>query len=938
MQAGSLFRGDELRRNIIANPSFEVDTSGAVGTRCTISSSADRAWTGACSLKAVALGTGATFIAWAQIPATAGTVYTSTFRVYALSGIGYVNHNLAFYNSAGTLISPEYNTGYGQISQGAWVAREHQATAPSGTATMRVLINLRDASNANPAAGATAYIDGLYLGPAGDYFDGSTSSPGRVNEWAGEPHQSVSTQYEALSEDVRSYRSRILVNGVERTHLSWDLGRDLSGDLPEQVVSGAGITQASGNIVWGTYDDVTGVVHPWNPSSGWVPAEGDRVQIFVAHGSMEWQQFEGVIDDAGGDASSYGITSKIVDRIDDFSRKVNLPAIVGTMPPTTPTGAFRRVGIMPRFHLMMAMRRAGYYVTPPAEFGTVLSVPSVGSLWPLLGECTSCNATSNSALAPTQVGVFTSDVTANYAPTVARAVGTTTQITLCTNGTNTGTQTVTLYYGSNTVTLRVAGTNVSVRINGTIIITQSTSNATIYQVLLKGGQATLRTNKGLNVSAAFDTGSGAQEMTRIQIYGDANARLHGVMVSHPTQAVHEFASVNFTPSARVDTGAMHDALAASLSTKDTTCAEHLDAIGQALLIPFWIDETGKAQAVQSDVLRARPYVRVLTTKDDVTSFAWTRNLLGARSQVSATYDAMTVNLRRDYSLEVWSSSEAVSLGSGEDHFEFAETPDDEAWIMVDESLTIPGRDTLADANKGIGSISGGIYTDGVNEDWATLPSGPVLTVSLSKMNEGTWRFKHATGTLAAGKQVELRTWSSTYTGRTELWPYWWDKELPRLRAKALVKRVQKTREPSIIGSRGPELVHDCGPWATGHLESNETTVVDQLIDFISGQVIDPQPVIEGLGIIADPRLQLGDVVLLRSEKLLGVELRCLIVGIDTSFSADGLRQRLSVRVISHARVSITYDEWTREGSAQTYDQFTGLPAQTYDQFTTTLEG
>lgn len=738
--------------------------------------------------------------------------------------------------------------------------------------------------------------------------------------------------------DVQAYKSRILVNGVQRTHLSWDLGRDLSGDLPEQVVSGAGITQASGNIVWGTYDDVSGVVHPWNPSSGWVPVEGDRVQIFVSDGVTEWQQFEGVIDDAGGDASSYGITSKIVDRIDDFSRKVNLPAIVGTMPPTTPTGAFRRVGLSPRFHLMMAMRRAGYYVTPPAEFGTVLSVPAVGSMWPLLGECTSCNATSNSSLTPTQVGVFTSDVTANYTPTTARAVGTTTQITLGTNGTNTGTQTVTLYYGSSTVALRVGGTNVSVRINGSIIITQSTSNATIYQVLLKGGQATLRTNKGLNVSAAFDTGSGAQEMTRIQIYGDTNARLNGVLVSHPTQLVHEFASVNFVPSATVGTGAMHDALAASLSTKDTTCAEHLDEIGQALLIPFWIDETGKAQAVQSDVLRARPYVRVLTTKDDVTSFAWSRNLLGARSQVSATYDAMTVNLRRDYSLEVWSSNEAVSLGSGEDHFEFAETPDDEAWIMVDESLTIPGRDALADANKGIGSIAGGIYTDGVNEDWATLPSNPVLTVSLSKMNEGTWQFKHTTGTLTAGKQVELRTWSSTYTGRTELWPYWWDKELPRLRAKARVKRVQKTREPSIIGSRGPELVHDCGPWATGHLESNETTVVDQLIDYISGQVIDPQPVIEGLGIVADPRLQLGDVVLIRSEKLLGVELRCLIVGVNASFGDDGFKQNLSVRVISYTRISITYDEWTREGSSQSYDQFVALSAQTYNEFTTTLEG
>lgn len=948
MQPGSLLRGRETRRNYAINPSFEtnelnwVNASGGVRTQ--ISSNP---LVGSKCLQVTFAAAGTFKYVGQSVTIPAGNSFVkASIAVRRISGAGFAKMRVGYRDgvSSGTIT-------YGPLTDGValssgWTLLSVEQEIPSTTQHLVVIAYGADtAGGTSVSAGSSWAVDALTVSlggaksttPEAIYFDGSTSTAGSINEWAGAPHRSESVQYEALGSDVRSYRSRVLVNGVERTHLSWRLGRDLLSDLPEQVSASAGITQASGTIRWGTRDDVSGVVTPWNPSSGWVPTEGDRVQIFVSHGTMEWQQFEGVVDDVEGDSSEYGLTSKIVDRIDDFSRPVNLPSIIGVMPPIEPADPFRRVGITPRYHLMVAMRRAGYFVTPPAEFGVVASIPAVGSMWPLTGTCLSCVAVTNPGLTPQQSGIYMSNATANYSPSTARAAGTTTQVTLCTDGVNPGVQAVTLYYGATAVALRVGGGNVSVRVNGTPIISADTSGATIFQVLLKSGSARLRTNAGTDSSAAYSPGSGSTEMTRVNVYADSDARFNGVQVSHPTQVSHEFASVGFTPTATVATGDMHDALAASAATQEVTCRDHLEDIGQSLLIPFWLDEKGHARAVQSDLLRAQGAAQIVNTRDDVTRLSWSRNLLGARSQVSANYDEMEVVTRRDYSLEVWASGETVSLGSGEEHLQIAQSPDDELWVMVDESLTVPGVTPLADANKGIGSMSGGVYTDGVNEAWATLPADPRLAVSLSRVNEGTWRFKFVAGELEPGKRVELRTWSSTFSGNTELWPYYWDKELARLRAKGRVRRMRKTRTPSIIGDRGPQLVLECGSWATGHLESNRTRVVDAIVDYVSSQVINPQPVIQDLGVIADPRRQLGDVVIIRSEKLLGVELRCLIVGVNNEFTRQGFRQSLSVRIISFRRLSVTYSEWDQQSPTQTYSEFTALSAQTYEQFTSTPE-
>src|SRR5690606_18395632 len=91
-----------------------------------------------------------------------------------------------------------------------------------------------------------------------------------------------------VTSDVQAFTSRVLVNGVQRDFVSWSVDRELSGDLPAQVVAVSGITQATGSVEWAAETDIEdGSRNPWNRSTGWMPAKGDRVEIFAGDNVTE---------------------------------------------------------------------------------------------------------------------------------------------------------------------------------------------------------------------------------------------------------------------------------------------------------------------------------------------------------------------------------------------------------------------------------------------------------------------------------------------------------------------------------------------------------------------------------------------------------------------------------------------------------------------------
>src|SRR5699024_7273138 len=90
-------------------------------------------------------------------------------------------------------------TGYQPVTPGQWNKVQFTDTVPDGAADARLVLNIRNESNANVSAGAVVYMDEHWLGPDASYFDGDTEDGATDNEshyrWTCEPHASPSEKY-----------------------------------------------------------------------------------------------------------------------------------------------------------------------------------------------------------------------------------------------------------------------------------------------------------------------------------------------------------------------------------------------------------------------------------------------------------------------------------------------------------------------------------------------------------------------------------------------------------------------------------------------------------------------------------------------------------------------------------------------------------------------
>ena len=948
MQAGELFFGPVIRRNLATNPGFErfreadfapyqpgTDTGlvMASGGSAVLTSSTEWTASGSRSLKIAPGGTESAAYPWGtaggalnRMGLTLGRTYTlaATLRLPAVQ--------------AGTLSALARQIAVGVVVGGVtdW-SYTVSAKAANTVGTTRLVATFTAPENAesvfvrlmNGSSNTPVYWDELMLeegATSGAYFSGAWADTAQYSyRWDGAAHASTSSMYEPAnpSTHVAQYSSRVLVNGVERPVLSWSLDRDLVGDLPEQVVAGGGVVQATGQIAWASTDDVTdGALNPWNPSTGWVPAEGDTVRILAGDGDQQWSQFVGVIDSTSGDIGG-GITSKIIDRYDDLSKTVNIPALVNTMPPLESSGDWRRIGLSNLHHINTALRSCGFYTTPPRSANTVLDVPMQGTMWPIVGDVVTCHRLSTVQYPPigeyAPWGASRSDAFAVFEPSVPRTGTTVVQLTLMRTTAHAGIAYARCTYGSANVELRLTATQAQARVNGATVATIGFTGDGAAQLLLKSGQVTIAASNGASNTATASLGSSAL-MDSIVLSADGNSRVAGLMVSHPPTAGNELNAINFNPSARIDAGRMHSGSIALPSVSETSAADLLDNLSRILLRPFWIDELGVLQCVGSDVLRDKAPVQTVTTLDDIRELSWSKNLLGVRSEVRARYLWPSITARRTHSVTVHEGSTEV-LASGESLQTIVETPAGEDWVMTDDTPLVAGLGAFDDINKGVGSLIGGIYTDGVNEVWASMPGVDRLSMSMQQVGASKWAITATATTLEPGKQVELRTVSPEAALATSLWPAWWGHGLGIIRAKAKISWTERSRTPSLAGTRGPAYEHDFGAWATGD-DIEGTGMIDEITSFIAEQVFSPAATIDSMRVGYDPRRQLGDVITVVSPTFMGVTMNCLIVGISTQAESGMYTQHLAVRIISVTTTFTSYQEFMDAwGTVADYDNF-----------------
>jgi len=733
-----------------------------------------------------------------------------------------------------------------------------------------------------------------------------------------------------VSGDVQQLKSRITVGGVERAHKSWEVSRDLVGDLPAQVVAGSGIKQATGTIVWAEGDDVTdGAVNPWNASSGWLPKQGEIVAIYVSDGVTEWLQFVGVIDENSGEVGGLP-SSAIVDYIDFLNRPVSHSTVFAIHPPKSDGGAFMGVGMSHGYPVDRALRSCGMYATPGMEPGCVLSVPGQMSLWPEYGTVTAAvaytglprrGATDKRA----SWGWALADFDATYTPGYTFPASTSpVQLTARIDQAHAGTFWMSAYYGSTKVQLSVTSSRTAVaRLNGADVVSLAMeSSATIVSLLVKGGVWTLKTSGGATASASSAVPAGSN-LTSITATADANARVAGMQVSTPPVG-QEFQSLGHKDNYYQDAGAFVGAMDALPSYVNRPAIDLLTEISKASLSAMWFDENGKLRFIGSDLLRAQAPAQTVTTLDDIYALSWSDNRLGVRSKVRVKYRMPASNLSQYSNVLLWQGS-GETMESNQEKVLLAEAPADEDWAEIDHGA-VAAAGGLAAFNAGRGTWVGG-YLEASNGSW-TADSGYGTWDGIATIDERTRRFRVTTSTLPAGKSYVL----ATPDDAVNFFPRFRGFEYPALRGRAKVKWTDASVVSATTGPSGfPELEHDSGPWGA---RSADTVVQTSLADYIASQVTTPSPTIDSLRVGYDPRRQLGDVITISSPDLMGVTINALIVGVRNS-AGDSHTQTLNVRIISASSAYATYGQFeAAHPDTLTYEQWRALfPAtETYADF------
>lgn len=721
--------------------------------------------------------------------------------------------------------------------------------------------------------------------------------------------------------DVLGLSTRVMVNGVQRGIKSWSVDRELQGDLPRQVAAVSGVMQATGTIVWSPQSDVSGhSPNPWNRLGGWVPSRGDRVEIFVSDGVTEWKRFHGLIDITRGDVGA-GFQSTIIDDYDRLSASVNHITMLGIMPPRTIDGTrpWRLPGLNPLYYIDWALRRSRFYATPLRERNSLLDVPMQGSLWPHWGtleEHSEGTPTGGfNVVAPW--GLAKRNFTAWYDPAEHPSMSQPVQMSFMIGPSHSSATDFILEYGSTNHQVKASvDSNRQVVVsknNTTVLFITLRDDEHIVSVMVKAGQISLRTDQGRERSGTF-TASGSG-LSQVRVNAGFNAAVAGLQVSRPLNPADEHSSTRTRLTARYDTTSLRltGNITAAPNIENRTAVDLITEINDAILAAMWIDETGVVQWAQSDTLRRRAPVKTVTTRDDIFTMSWESGLLQTASSIRIEGRRPSIYRSRWRNLTVAEGPRGDTMQAGDEITIFFEPGSDEDWVQPSfDFLEVGGEDGIWGPfnNPSYGTV--GLHFERNGEEIV----GPVnyrTTIETARLGNQKALIKYRAHNWAPDVEGIL----STPPENTILWARHRNVPTTRMKAMGKITWFDDSYTLTNVGGPGPELVHDVGVWS--NMDSDEINYWHRVGEWIQSQVTVPQPVIRGVKIQPDPRLQLADVITIDSA-LVGVRADALITSTSESFDDQGYHQQVGVRVIDAKRSVESYegfDEWIN-GSAVTY--------------------
>ncbi|MGP5365757.1 hypothetical protein ACTXLB_20850, partial [Brachybacterium tyrofermentans] len=623
----------------------------------------------------------------------------------------------------------------------------------------------------------------------------------------------------------------------------------------------------------------------------------------------------------------------IVDDLDRLQVPFSHEPLQRVMPPNyRGNDNYRAVGLSHLYFVDRALRAAGFFALPPGGAQQAVSVPAQGSMWPELGTLTVgvVGGADGGSWAITRPGpscATISNVSATYAPYRAEAYGYPTRLSMTVGQDHSGTALIRAVWGGRTVLLSAAASRTVIAYLDNVEVCRLVlGDAVRVSLHIENRAWELRTDTGATSSGTAASGSGSSILESVEIRATTDARAAGFHVGY-TNASNKWDYTAFTPSANYDLAdlSLLGLMDASRGIESTTSAEVLDSISAATLSAMWIDEHGVFQWAPSGSLTSRSSSRDFTTADDILAMPWRTDLEAARSGVVVRH-RLPACTRSRWDNVLWQEGGASSLESGGESSEFVKPGADVDWVgRMSPWLKLgePGSATLAASNWG--SLVGGVVASNQTDTIA----GSQLSVDVDQITNQAWRVRYSARSIPTGSKIEMRFPRAS----TTIWPRLLGEPLPIFRGWAKTEWVDvETRNAAEWSgpSWAPVLTHDLGVWLN-HQEDN--TVPQRLANRLAVATRAPLPMITGLDVWPDPRVQLGDVITVRSPVYLGAVFTALVTGV-TNRHDGAASQSLSIRLLS---VTVTgsqsYEDWsTQHPGTLTYAQWAALTTQTYTAF------
>lgn len=750
----------------------------------------------------------------------------------------------------------------------------------------------------------------------------------------------------------------IRVNGTIRPHEEWSLDQAISADIPN-AVDGGELVASRGTVKWAT---PTGV-RPRNPFlrvAGWPPAPGDRVtidQVTTAAGQSQTSRvFTGKIDRTPGGVSA-GNTSTIVDDIDLLRRTVNLRPMQYAMPADDAPGKVPAgVQLSAITPVVQALMECGFDATPPPP-NTGLATIGAGSLFPVRGRlattpwaareisipertkwgmATHVPLNPDNTVSPCEIYAFwgsNQPTPSNSTPwwfavDFPRWNQTMAQVILIAGFVDQ--VTITLFRVGDQIHCFLTKTRDESRGEPKAILQVPADDARVVCRITYTPNLTVELrHDGSPDSGVTATGGVPSTSVDMAMMRGWQGVVGAMQLTYGSQYTWD-RWLRFKPNAILDiaprTG--HSSLGASMAhpQHNKTALELIKQAASALVACIWIDEDARFHWADVEALNAKP-VALTVKAGRILDLAW--------DDPSVTYRRVGVTYKKPLiqggakspqpNVIVWRGSGSTLKDNEESTVWIQPENSDVDWIVVDTELN-PTGDVQTDPqvrqriNQGTRSACVAVFTkDGQpvtkNGEVMLMRPGTDYDRLLEKVDWQTYTW-HAKPFIGDSDQYAAQFRVPENIGVV---PMHVGDVMPQVCAWARTERTDTTVWGSNLGpAEGADYAHDAGPWIQTEEHAN------RLRKFLEPRLTAPRPVITGVQIVADARLQRGDKIRLEDTEVTGLAVEGIVYRIRHTGKAGEYRQELSLWLTKIDTPLPTYQQVQDYYDGHTYAQLQTL--------------